>query len=123
MTPSENGKAPTTDQNGQTRPRTIGRRVVHAYLQSLGVFVGSSLVLVGLARRSLGGLVLAAGGAALVSKTVSGVWLPRPRRDKPAEPSAKRTGAEPEDATAVDLVDQAGYDSFPASDAPAYSPR
>jgi hypothetical protein len=82
---------------------------------------GGLLVLRGLTRPSLLGLLLASAGVSLVSRAVSGHWLPGPLRNVVARHAKPHESAPAE--TERDSVDEASWQSFPASDPPSYSPR
>jgi hypothetical protein len=77
--------------------------------------VGGLLVLRGLTKLSLGGLVVAAAGGALLNYSIAGTWPKLPQRLE-TEPRkiASSDGH-------MDLIDEASEESFPASDPPSFT--
>ncbi len=74
---------------------------------------GGALTLLDLARRSIPGRLLAAIGASLVYRSVTGRWALGIDTTRTEEPPAR---------AGHNIVEEASEDSFPASDAPAWTP-
>ena len=93
----------------------VGRSHEHAARtrRTVGVLGGAALVALALSTRGFLGAVLGLGGAALLVRGVTG----RSLRDT-ARLAIEKLASGPED----ERVDQASWESFPASDPPAHSP-
>jgi len=99
----------TTTSEGATRNVGQAERWASA-------IAGGALALFGISRRSIPGAVAAALGAALAYRGVSGHCPVYERL------GIDTNGREQEIARATAIVEQASEDSFPASDAPAWTP-
>ena len=80
------------------------------------VILGGMLAMTGIERRSLGGVLLAATGGFLIARGTSGFCPVR----QAAEGAAYLDRAEYEHDDA--MVEEASEESFPASDAPSWTP-
>lgn len=77
---------------------------------------GGALALYGLSRRSLTGLILAGVGGALAYRTMQEV---APHAQRPPDIGAGSAAAWPGEAVIDNEVDEASWESYPASDPPS----
>jgi hypothetical protein len=82
----------------------------------LAAMLAGACLVIGFRRRSLFGLMLAAGGSALAWWAASGRELRRHHRGR------LRAALPSRDIDATDQVAEASEESFPASDAPSWTP-
>ena len=79
---------------------------------------GGALALFGLSRRSVTGLVLAGLGGSMAYRTIQDVMQQRALQGPPAR-GASTLVKSPSPTVARDRVDEASWESFPASDPPS----